>query len=123
MSRTFSILLYGRDPQLLETRRLVLEKSGHRVWATMDINQVDRVTELKAIDLLVFCHSLSSKQCDEALALAHGWWPQVKSLVLTAGVAGCSDALSDKVLDAMEGPAKLISAVAQLASPETPPQA
>ena len=114
MSRIFSILIYGRDPQLLNTRRLLLEKSGHQVRVTMDINQVDRVADLMAVDLLIFCHSLSPEQCDQALVFAHARWPKVKVLVLTAGLAGCSDALSDKVLDAMQGPAKLISTVSQL---------
>lgn len=123
MPLTFSILLYGRDPQLLDIRGQVLERAGHRVWETTDISQADRLADLKAVDLLIFCHTLSSEQCEHAVELACARWPQVRTLILTAGAAGCPDALSDNVLDAMDGPAKLISKVAQFGPPEARPSA
>ena len=118
MAQTLSILMYGRDAQLLETRRMVLETSGHKVRTTMDLSEIDRIAAFQNFDLLILCHSLSMEQCGRALALAHSRWPSVESLILTAGAAGCTTPLTERVLDAMQGPAKLISTVGQIAKSE-----
>lgn len=120
MPQSLSILLYGRDSTLLQSRRLVLEKCSHKVWATTDIAKADSLVDIQCPDLLIFCHSLSPEQCEQALAFAHARWPKIKVLVLTAGASGCQDSLSDEVLDAMEGPARLISTVDQIAEPGPP---
>ena len=109
------ILIYGRDPQLLETRRMVLERTGYTVLTTNALAEIDHTAALHRIDLCILCYSLSMEECGRALALVHSRCPLVKSLVLTSGASGCSSThLLDQVFDAMEGPAKLISTVNQL---------
>lgn len=123
--QTLSILIYGRDPYLLGTRRLVLESSGHRVWAIEEISEMDRIASDEAIDLLILCHSLSAAQCSSALAVGRGRWPSAQSLILTVGEWGSSDQSVGQSFDVGGGPAKLIAAVDRigLARHSSPPPA
>ncbi len=117
MSAPAAILMYGRDPQLIDTRRMVLERSGYKVLTTMNLAEIDRITAQSSLDLLILCYTLSMAECDRALASAHSQRPAIKSLVLVAGGSGCSSAQQvDGVFDAMEGPARLISTVGRLVS-------
>ena len=109
-----SILVYGRDAQLLETRRRVLELSGAHVWMATDISDIVQLGPAVRIDLIVLCHSLSTEQCDQALALAQSRWPQVQTLVLIAGERGCHTGGSDHMADVSRGPAYLLNTVAKL---------
>jgi hypothetical protein len=54
------------------------------------------------------------EESGRALALPHTRWPQIQSLVLIAGDHGGHYQMLTAVLDAMEGPAKLVSTVARL---------
>lgn len=120
MTAPISVLLYGRDPHLLQTRQWVLEASGYQVWTATEIHWVDRITAIASVDLLILCHSLSLEECEHALALTCCRQPRMRKLLLAADPL-CSPAhildkagLLDDVLDTMEGPAKLVSTVEQL---------
>ena len=114
MSSQIVILVYGRDPHLLETRRRLLELSGARVGIATDISDIVQLDPAEQIDLIVLCHSLSREQCDRALEIAHRRWPQVQILVLTSGECGCHAEYADQVADISEGPAYLLNTVANL---------
>jgi hypothetical protein len=114
MPTRVSIFLYGRDTQLLETRRWVLERSGARVWSSTEIIGLLQVAGDQQIDLFILCHSLSPEECDNALALAHTRWPQAESLILLAGYCGCHTGASDHVVDTGRGPAYLLETVSKL---------
>jgi DNA-binding response OmpR family regulator len=109
-----SILIYGRDPVLLETRRLILELSGYSVTIASDLAVVQRTIESQRIDLLLLCHSLSMEECGRAIALSASN-PSMKNLVLIAGKTSCHSRIASQVFDSMEGPARLVSAVKALA--------
>ena len=109
-----SILVYGRDPRLLETRRWVLEKDGARVWTATRLAQFDLVDSDESLAILILCHSLSTEECGPAIALAESRWPRIKSLTLIAGQDGCEPGLADQVTDATRGPAHLLRAVEKL---------
>jgi DNA-binding NtrC family response regulator len=114
MARQASILIYGRDPQLLETRRWVLERSGHRVRTATELSDIAELAPQEQIGLFVLCHTLSMEECGRALALVHTRWDEVKTLVLIAGQCGCWLESSSEVVDTTEGPTKLLHAVANL---------
>lgn len=56
-------------------------------------------------DLLILCHSLSMEECGPAIALTNSW-PNVKSLILSAGTCGCHRQITTAALDTYEGTGK-----------------
>ena len=113
-----SILMYGRDAHLLETRAWVLEQAGHRVRTALNLDTLKRMLSAEHTDLLVLCHSLSMEECGRSIAFTVPW-PRTKSLILTAGPKGCHDQIMGAVIDTMDGPAKLVSVVRELVHPES----
>ena len=118
MSSKISILVYGRDSQLLETRQWVLERAGYRVATVTELSDIAQLVFLEQIRLLILCHTLSIEDCGGAVALVHIRWPQITTVVLIAGQSGCWSASSSEVVDAREGPVKLLNTVAKLVSSE-----
>jgi hypothetical protein len=118
MTSPASILLYGRDPQLLYTRRWVLERSGARVWTATDLSDFDQIALDEPIDLIILCHSLLMEECGRALALASKRWPDSQSLVLTWGQSGGQPGFAGQIADAVRGPAFLLQTVAKLIGDE-----
>ena len=115
-----SILMYGRDAHLLETRAWVLERAGYRVRTALNLDTLRLMLVTGQTDLLILCHSLSTEDCGGAIALTTPY-PKVKSLILTAGERGCHAHLLAAVLDTMDGPEKLVSMVGNLTQPESQP--
>jgi hypothetical protein len=109
-----SIVVFGRDPKLLETRRWVLEHAGARVWTVTALSQFELVEPGKPVDVLILCHSLHGDQCAPAIELAEARWPGIKSLGLIAGMHGCHLEHLDEKADTTQGPAHLVQAVAEL---------
>jgi hypothetical protein len=64
--------------------------------------------------LLILCHSLSTDECNVAVALATARWPEIQSLVLDFDGSRMPDGLLGQLLHTMDGPAKLISIVSQI---------
>ena len=122
MSSPPAILIFGHDPQLLETRRLMLEQVGYWIWSASNISEVVRLIEDRDVDLLILCHSLSTEECERAIALSSLRVPPLECLVLTAvQVRQCSANREYMVLDSREGPAKFISEVTRLIAPKGSP--
>jgi hypothetical protein len=109
-----SILIYGRDPVLLETRRMILELRGYSVSIASDLIVVQQTIHLQRIDLLLLCHSLSMEECGRAIALSASN-PSLKSLVLIAGDLGCRSQLPSQVFDSKDGHSRFILTVEALA--------
>jgi CheY-like chemotaxis protein len=113
-----SILMYGRDADVLETRARVLEQAGHRVRTVASLDALERMLSTEQADLLVLCHSISMEECGRSIALTIPW-PQTKSLILTAGLKGYYTQIEGPVLDIMDGPANLVSTVGKLVHSES----
>jgi hypothetical protein len=114
MSSQISILMYGRDAQLLDTRRWVLEQAGYWVSQTTELSSLVRLVPLEHVNLLILCHTLSMEDCGRALALVQTRWPEVQTITLVAGNSGCRLVNSSYSVDSREGPARLINTVAAL---------
>ena len=107
----FSILMYGRDSDLLKTRRWVLEACGYHVWTEDDLTEIPPSLAALSFDLLIICHSVPAEDCEIILELATLHWPAIKTLILRAGVSGCHTQFLSNVFEIAEGPAKLVSTV------------
>lgn len=111
-----NVLLYGRDRYLIESRCLVLRKSGFKVVTALEPGDFETAEGSSLPDLVILCHTLSQEECRVALALSRMHWPAAKRLSLYSGSRGCSDRRLSEVLDASDGPAKLIATARQLVS-------
>jgi hypothetical protein len=121
MTGEVNILLYGRDPGLVHTRRLILEASGYRVLIATEFSAVQSAFAGTPIDLLILCHTLTHEECNKALALSVSGWTTTKSVVLTPGYpTGHMEALCEPI-DCCADPARLILTVGRIVgAPITP---
>ena len=78
------ILVYGRDPSLLETRQLVLQTIGGTVEATTELEQAKRMLGDGSLDLLVLCYTLSLEDRNAILNSVEQLSPDLKVLILSA---------------------------------------
>jgi hypothetical protein len=118
MSSQISVLLYGRDRQLSETRQLILQRAGYGVWVATDLAQMDALSDVDGIDLVILCHSLTLEECGRALAFGRCRWPFVQSLFLSTVGSWCEAGESDQVFDSTQGTEKLLVALNQIFSAE-----
>ena len=109
-----SILMYGHDEHLLETRQWVLQSRGYRVVTMLHPSGFAAIPLIPPIKLLLLCHSLSPEECDAAIAIASARWAGVRSLILDPDGTRAPSGLLGQLLHTMEGPAKLISVVSQI---------
>ena len=108
MSVTVSILLFGRNTRLLESRKILLQSVGYRVFMASNLSTASHMLREVEIDLLILCHSLPMEDRGRALALNY-LWPMMRSLVLTAGESGCRDNLLTEVREVVGVPKELAS--------------
>jgi DNA-binding response OmpR family regulator len=109
-----SILIYGRDYDLLETRRLVLQKAGFQAWTVTNLADAEKITVTQPSDLLILCHSLSVEECEKALAMSHSRQPGMKNLVLMGAAPVRKLGQNDELMSSFDGPKALIATVNRL---------
>lgn len=110
-----SILVYGRDQRLLETRSWVLEHAGYRVFQAADLQEAETRAEAEPLDVAVICHTLSAEECRAALRMLRRLRPEVQRLVMTASATAAQEGQQEAVLSAYEGPLGLLKTVGRLA--------
>ena len=111
MSAPASVLVFGRDHQLVHTRCLILEKAGFSVRTAASLPDIRHLPSEPNMDVMLLCHSLSPQDCDEALSVTHQRWPHIQTIAMISGHSDCGSSSTDAAIDATEGPAKLINAV------------
>ena len=108
------ILVYGSDELLLGTRTMVLENAGFQVFSAIGSDDAKSIMKSGKIGLVVLCHSLSEQQCEAALDFAKRQQPPLETLVLTATGSPCSEHTTGAILNAFDGPRKLVQTVQDL---------
>jgi DNA-binding response OmpR family regulator len=78
-----SVLIYGFDHTLLETRCWVFERNGFEVGTASDIAQAEEVLKVRLIDLFLICHTIPRLERRKAVAAIHAIRPQVKVMLVT----------------------------------------
>jgi hypothetical protein len=106
MAELTSILLYGQDALLLQTRQWVLEVAGYQVRRTTEFSEITLLPD--PVDLLILCHSLLPEECGRACAFVSTRWPSIRCLVLPEGASACTEQMLCCVRDAIEKPVELI---------------
>ena len=106
-----SILLYGRDASLLDSRSLVLQYPGYRVECILESAELGQRLRLSPLDLLILCHTLSPLESEAAIAATKLRQPWAVVLALTA--ADLAPDLQSRVasMSSRQGPAQLLKVV------------
>src|SRR6185437_14371940 len=81
-SNQISVLMYGHDARLLDSRKWVLQSCGYRALSVRHLSALNRVPLTPPINLLVLCYTLTQKECENAIAHAKLRWANVKELAL-----------------------------------------
>ena len=84
------ILVYGRDPKLLHSRGLLLQKTGLEVVQAIELMQAYQLLLDRSPVLLVLCHTVTPEDAESILDKAAGMVNSPKSIILTAHGKGCS---------------------------------
>jgi len=110
MSEGQSILVFGTDALLLDTRRRILENAGFGVTWSITLEDTVQSLREKDVALLLLCHTLSSEDCERVIAVAHSITPTIVILALATTSGPCVEK-SDVVVHQMSGPQKLVETV------------
>jgi hypothetical protein len=111
-----SVLLYGIDPALVRTRRLILERSGYQVLVSQNFEGTKQILDSQSVDLVVWCSSLPISRLEGEIRAAKHLRPASRHLILANGPSVLLDAPSDRLLETMEGPMKFLATVHQMIS-------
>lgn len=107
------LLCYGHDDLLLYTRKKILERE-FSVEICTHVSGLGEVLARGRVDIAVVCHSVPDAECEEVMHRVREHSPGVKVLVLYEAVQEfCSDH-SDKTMECLEGPSRLIDDVRAL---------
>ncbi len=82
MYSSTGVLIFGFDPVLLETRRLVLNRAGFQVWIAAKASEAVDFLLNEPIDLFILCQSLPPDVCERTLETAHTLRPDMINLLL-----------------------------------------
>ena len=104
------VLIHGREPVLLETRKWILERAGYRVSAVADLAAAEAILATEGSDLYILCHTLSAELRERALTIAHEQRPEMRNLILSQGDLAETVAEPDSVFYVFEGPGAMIAA-------------
>ena len=111
MAHPSSILIFGHDSTLLNTRRWVLETAGFQVRTESAMPAALAALTAQSSVLVMLCHTLTAVERRAALATAMNLEPAIKTLsIITNGLEADKDGISGYVLDSMAGAQGLIAA-------------
>ncbi len=115
MTPASTILIYGHDRTLLDTRRWVLQKAGFQVFTVGKMENAAKMMADERIDLLLLCHTLTAKERRAALAAETALRPDTKRLVMVTTLQEVGlEEIEGESLHIFAGAAALIAATRKL---------
>ena len=118
-SASNTILLFGRQPELLDSRRWVLESRGYHVTVANSLVEMASLPKDPPARVALLCHLLTPAERTAATALASTRWPGCITRALTqpsrvpAGILG-------RLMHTTDGPTDLVAVVRTLLKEEPP---
>ena len=116
MFNSGTVLIYGRDRILLETRSWMLQRAGYKVSIAMELAEAEQVLSSEKVVLSILCHTLSSEQRSKTIAKAEELWPNMKKLLLTASSFPSIEGTAEEIFHTSAGPGALVATVNRLMS-------
>jgi len=102
-----SVLIYGYDVSLLETRSWVLGRNGFEVGKASHLREAEAVASARPIDLFLMCHTIPAQERRSAVAAIQAVRPQAKVMLVTTATHPVPEGPWHTV-DALAGAAELI---------------
>jgi hypothetical protein len=114
MSR--SALVCSKDPDLLLTRSMVLERAGFNVTRVASVTEMAGLSEVSRIDLAVLGHTLDASEIEESVRIICEHWPESRILILNISGEPIVDVPNCEHLRSSDGPEALLAKVRKLTS-------
>lgn len=114
-----TILLFGRQPELFDPHRWVLESRGYGVATATSLVEMASLPKDPVIRVVLLCHLLTPAERTAATTLAATRWPGVTTRVLSQTTRMPSGILG-RLMHTSDGPADLIGMVRTLLREESP---
>jgi hypothetical protein len=110
---TAEVLVFSRDPVLLETRRSILEAFFHPRGAG-NIEDAESELAMDHFDLIILCSTLSEQECERVFELAEYQKPRPQVLIM--GIPGYDPPryAADHILMTESGPYQLLKRSAEI---------
>ena len=106
-----SVLLFGHDPRLLQTRSWVFQRNGCAAH-TVTSEQEFRTEFLQHHPhVLLLCQTLSARECEAAASFAEEHGPNTRCILLYTRETGWSLDREHILLNSNEGPRHLVDTV------------
>jgi DNA-binding response OmpR family regulator len=112
------ILIYGNDPTLLMTRRLIFEKAGFQVLAANDFGTAIKISMTQTLEVLILCQSLSIAECMGILTTVREIAPSLRIIILDNSREVPELKAHEKTVEVLASPEVLISVVNQMVTRE-----
>lgn len=101
-------VLCGTDLALLEIRAAVLRTAAFQTAIAVGLSELEELATGRQVDLLVLCHSLQSKEQEQATRNVRALWTSTKTIVLSKDGCSTQAAAGSICLNIFEGPQALI---------------
>jgi len=123
MKPAHTILLFGRQPDLLDTRRWVLESRGYGIAIANSLVEMASLPKDPPVRVVLLCHLLTPAERTAAAALAATRWPGSITRALTQATRVPTGILG-RLMHTCDGPTDLVSMVRTLLheEPAAPPK-
>ena len=108
-----TILLFGRQPDLLATRRWVLESRGYNIFTAESLVEMASLPKDQSVQVLLLCHLLAPAERTAATALATTRWPGCITRALSQNTRVPSGLLG-RLMHTCDGPTDLVGMVRML---------
>lgn len=109
-----SILVYGRDLKLLQTRCMLLQMTGSKVLSAGVLTEAQQLLTEEHPDLLILCHTVSPDDASRLLSAPGTMSLRTRTVVLTAGGKKSSGFSGSEAVDVLDGPGVLLDRVTEL---------
>ena len=107
-----TILVFGHDSTLLETRRWMLEAQGYQAITFTEVRELKRIGADSDVQLLILCRSLQPQSSAQVTALASELWPGIKILDMRKGILMDHNGLAPRTATVtLDSPLKFLSVV------------
>jgi hypothetical protein len=92
---------------LLFTRKCILERDFSAEICT-GLGRLGEMLAQGPVQIVVVCHSVPDRECEEVIEMSRAAWPGVKILTLQEGDLRDCGLHSDKTMESLDGPSALL---------------
>jgi DNA-binding response OmpR family regulator len=107
-------LVCSKDPQLLMTRSLLLERTGFDVTRASSLAEIDGLAGGGTFDLAVLGHTLEAREIKKIVHIICERWPQSRILILNVNGEPIVDGPNCEHLRSSDGPEALLAKVNEM---------